>query len=194
MMETTAQEMVDFYDERATQYSDMNKLYDVLKGEEMIVRRDAPDRIMQAIEDNTPLHIEFPPGERYTNAVLWSSNKGTRGLENAYLEGHGTANGVVTVMGVRREGVPDIIELPDSKRELAGLDRTLVRSVRGAIDPKDILFVTLRIPADAFPKNEMTGAELEKYEETAEAKASGERATPLFIHRGYLFTDHLKKQ
>lgn len=194
VMETTAQEVLDFFRSHATEYAEVSKLYSVLKGEDMVVRRDSPERILGAIEDNAPMSIEFPKGERYSNAVLWSAKEGTRGLENAYLEGYGQANGVVTVMGVRQSAISDIVELPDATNRFAGLDRSLVRSVQGIINPQDILFVTARIPASAFPKKEMTSAELEKYEEIAEAKKTDERAEPFFIHRGYLFTDHLKKQ
>lgn len=193
-MNSTAREVLDFFRGHAVEYTNMNELYAVLKGEKMVVRRDSPERILEAIEDNSPISIEFPQGERYSNAVLWSAKEGSRGLENAYLEGYGQANGVVTVLGVRQSTFADITELPDATKHFAGLDRSLVRSVRGTIKPQDILFVTARIPADAFPKEEMSDTELEKYEEAVDAKKFGERAEPLFIHRGYLFTDHLEKQ
>ncbi len=194
LIEATAQEILGSLRGRATEFKEMNQLYAVLKGEQMVVRRDSPERILETIEDSAPIHINFPKGERYSNAVLWSAKEGTRGLENAYLEGYGQANGVVAVMGIKQSALPDIMEMPDATKHFAGLDRSLVRSVQGTINPADILFVTVRIPAESFSEKDMTESELDAFAEFLDKKDSGGKVAPLFIHRGFLFTDHLTKQ
>ncbi|HEY5383569.1 MAG TPA: hypothetical protein VIJ88_03385 [Candidatus Paceibacterota bacterium] len=191
---TTSQEVLTFFREEAVEYDNLSHMYDVLKGQPLFVRRESPERILAALENNESLHIGFPEGERYSNAVIWSAAQSTRGLENAYLEGYGEANGVVTVMGFKQEAVHDVVSLDDASQKFAGLDRTYVRSIRGEVRPEDILFVSVRVPLFSFPEKDMTPEEQERYEEYEESKKSGAKTAPQFIHRGFLFTKNLEKQ
>lgn len=193
LMENTSEHVLGFLREHAAEFTEMSRLYEALKGEQTIVRRDSPERILEAIESDTPIHIDFPEGTRYSNAVIWSAQDGPNGLQNAYLEGYGHANGIVTVMGVRRGAISDIEQLSDSAQRFAGLDRSLVRSIRGDIRADDILFVAVRVPAHVFRESDMTESERDRYDEFLSDKEEGKKVQPMFIHRGYLFTDHLTK-
>ena len=190
----TSEEILNFFRTVAVEYKDVSQMYEVLRGQKMIVRRDSPEHIISAIEEHEPLHVGFPKGERYSNAVVWSSEQGTRGLENAYLEGYGTTNDVVSVIGVKQDAITDITALDDASQKFAGLDRRFVRSIQGDIAPEDILFVSVRIPAFAYPESKMTAHERDHFEEWVEAKEEGKKVTPQFIHRGFLFTKNLEKQ
>ncbi len=204
LIEKTGQETLNFFRTHATEYTDINKMYDALRGEPLIVRREDPERIIDALNNDESYSIDFPEGERYSNAVVWSGEQGVSGLNNAYLEGYGQVNGIVTVVGVKQEALHDVEAMDDAEQRFAGLDRTHVRSVKGEIGPKDIVFVTVRIPSIAFSEEEMSDSEYDRFdsykqqlEQFAAAKASGKEPklpTPQFIHRGYLFTDNLSKQ
>jgi hypothetical protein len=160
----------------------------------MIVRRDSPIRILEALTEHENMHIDFPNGERYSNAVIWKPDQGVRGLENTYLEGYAEANGIVAVMGIKQDAINDIVALEDASQKFAGLDREYVRSIRGDIAPEDILFVSIRVPIFAFPEKDMTEEERGRYEEYAEQREGGKKVPPQFIHRGFLFTKNLRKQ
>ena len=190
----TSEEILNFFRTVAVEYKDMSQMYEVLRGQKMIVRRDSPEHIISAIEENEPIHIVFPEGERYSNAVVWSPEQGIRGLENAYLEGYGTTNDVVSVIGVAQDAVVDIVSLEDASQQFAGLDRTYVRSIQGDIAPEKIMFVSVRIPAFAYPESDMTPKERDHFEEWVEATEEGKTVAPQFIHRGFLFTKNLAKQ
>lgn len=174
----------------AIEYTNMSEMYGILGNMDILTRRESPDRILEALATNTSILIDFPDDKRYSNAVLWNSTLGSRGLENAYLEGYGQFNSIVSVIGFRVDEKVDIENLPDASQQFAGLDRAYVRSIRGSIDPDNLLFVSVRIPIFAFPENEMTQEELER----RDAYFENPKASPAFIHRGFLFTDHLKKQ
>jgi hypothetical protein len=139
---------------------------------------------------NIPITIDFPDEKRYSNAVLWNPTLGSRGLENTYMEGYGQFNSIVSIIGFRAGKDMNIENLPDASQKFAGLDRRYVRSIQGSIDPEDILFTSVRVPIFAFPEADMTDEELERKDAYFENRNAG----PAFIHRGFLFTKHLKKQ
>lgn len=176
------------------EYTRVSEMYVALRGEKIFVRREDPRRVVEAIADHEPISVGFPEGDRYSNAALWEPAQGVRGLDNAYLEGYGHGNSVVTVIGFRAPGGMDVQTLPDAKREFAGIDRTNVRSIQGEIHPEDILFVSTRAPIFAFPEEEMTEGELDILDRYSELRDRGMQVQPVFVHRGYLFTEHLKKQ
>lgn len=194
LIANTGQEILNFFRENAVEYTDVSNMYDVLRGQQMIVRRESPEKLLETIGENVPLHIDFPAGERYSNAVIWNPEQGVRGLDNAYLEGYGASNGVVSIVGFKQGAISDVVAVEDASQRFAGLDRAYVRSVRGDVAPNDILFVSIRIPAFVFPQKDMTEQELERYEAWEEERAQGKDATPQFIHRGFLFTKNLGKQ
>jgi hypothetical protein len=190
----TGQEILNFFRESGVEYTDISAMYDVLKGQQMIVRRESPEKLLEAVGERVPLHIDFPPGERYSNAVIWNPEQGVRGLDNAYLEGYGASNGIVSIVGFKQGALEDVIAAEDASQKFAGLDRAYVRSVRGDVSPDDILFVSVRVPAFAFLQKDMTPQEQERFEEWEEERSQGKNPAPQFIHRGFLFTKNLGKQ
>jgi hypothetical protein len=178
----------------AIEYPDVSAMYKVLEGQWMLVRREDPSRIFDLVTHQEPITIDFPEGERYSNAVEWTPTLGAAGLQNAYNEGYGQLNTVVMVAGFRNSGSIDVQALPDAAHRFAGLDRTHVRSIKGEVQPEDVLFVTLRIPSNAFPDSEMTDNEYERHHAYTERKQQGDAHNPAFIYRGFLFSNNLKKQ
>ncbi len=166
----------------ATEFTDVRKMYAALGNTNLIVRREAPERIVESIELDLPIQITFPDGERYSNAVEWQPNLGSQGLNNAYLEGYSHLNGVVTVFGFKTDNQVDVQSLPDASQRFAGLPREYVRSVKGTVHKDAIVFVSVRIPFLSFPSSQMTPEELD----LLELIQSGEEKKPQFIHRGYL--------
>lgn len=177
------------------EYKNVSEMYAALRNEALLVRREDPQRVVEAIVDEKPIVIGFPEGERYSNAALWEGTRGARGLDNAFLEGYGHSNSVVTVVGFRTSEGLDVQVLPDASREFVGIDRTNVRSIQGKIHPEDILFVSMRTPIFAFPEDEMTEGELDILDRYSELRDRGVPSVrPVFIHRGYLFSKHDEKQ
>lgn len=177
----------------ATEFRNINDMYAALRGVSIIVRRDSPDRVVELMADQEPIAIDFPEGQRYSNAVEWKPELGSRGLDNAFLEGYGQINGTVTVMGFKKESL-DVQSLPDAEQRFAGLDRAYVRSVKGEIRPDDVLFVSVRIPIFAYPEKDMTETELDLLDTYREFLRNGKKAPTFFVQRGFLYTDHLEKQ
>lgn len=177
------------------EYKNVSDMYATLKGEKLLVRREDPQRVVDAIADGEPIVIGFPEDDRYSNAALWEPAQDTHGLDNAFLEGYGHSNSVVTVIGFRTPEGLDVQMLPDAKREFGGIDRTNVRSIQGEVQPENILFVSTRTPIFAFPENEMTEGELDILDRYSELRDRGiPSVRPVFVHRGYLFAKHVEKQ
>lgn len=191
----TAEDMIELFKEHnAEEFKDVGKMYSSLPGEKIFVRRDSPERVLDLVANGKPLEISFPEGERYSNAVEWSQGLANRGLENAYLEGYGQLNSLVTVVGFKKNPDIDVQTLPDASQQFAGLDRSFVRSIKGTVAPEDLLFVSLRIPSFAYPKEKMTDAELERHEAYEEKRTDKGPSSPTFIHRGFLFKDNIQKE
>jgi hypothetical protein len=98
-------------------------------------------------------------------------------MRNAFIEGYGNKNGVSVVIGIPREAIPDAIKLDDSVPTFYGLERSLVRSIRGSVMPEQIPLVIVRIPMRAFPEEFMTESEKERSHSTDKNE---------FIIRGYI--------
>lgn len=193
VMADTAQELIGSLRKTdAVEFSNISQMYSALRGTgKMIVRREDPERVLELTVDETPVAIDFPPGERYSNAVEWESGLGSIGLSNAYMEGYGHINGAVTVIGFKR-GTLDIVSLPDAEQRFAGLDRTYVRSVKGTVAPEDLLFVATRVPITAFPESEMTEPELDLLDAYREFEKNGKKPPAFFVQRGFLYTKNLE--
>lgn len=171
------------------EYVDMSRLYNDIAGSgvtNLIVRREDPTKVLGAFAEGS-FTITFPDGERYSNAALWDPRAGAPGLDNAYLEGYGHLNHVVVVVGFLPNDDMDIVQLPDAQRQFAGIDRTRVRSVCGVVSDRDIVFVSVRIPAFAYPYDQMTQSERERYDDFLDTRTDGVQPTPMFIHRGFRF-------
>jgi hypothetical protein len=179
---------------KAVEFENIEDMYESLRGEHMLVRREDPARVLELVGERNSIDIDFPGNDRYSNAVLWTPDMQSQGLRNAYLEGYGQLNGTVAVLGFRQSGHIDVQALPDAEQRFAGLDRTNVRSIKGTIYPDDVLFVSLRVPSTAFPESEMTDVEHEKHEAYIAQRNAGDTKNPAFIHRGFLFTRNIQKQ
>lgn len=158
----------------------VDEVYRALKGQELLIRREDPKRIADAVTKKEDIALKHDPalGERYANVSLWSASKDDSGLTNAFNEGHGTVGGMVTVMGFDQgslsvEKVPGLAEIGTAKRHN-------VRSAVGEIHPGDIRFVIVGIPGSLFPSEELTDLETERLEEN---KAAGAKR----VLRGFLF-------
>jgi hypothetical protein len=162
VMTETAQELIGaLRDSGAVEFKNISDMYAALRGTgKIIVRREDPERVLDLAVHHDPVAIDFPPGDRYSNAVEWEASLGSIGLSNAYMEGYGHINGAVTVAGFKK-GTLDIVSLPDAEQRFHGLDRTYVRSVKGEVKPEDILFVAARVPIAAYPESDMTETELD---------------------------------
>ncbi|MCR4312459.1 MAG: hypothetical protein NUV56_04200 [Candidatus Uhrbacteria bacterium] len=170
-------------------HDDVNDIYRTVH-DDVIVRRDSPEVIGSSVGKGKDLVLALDEklGAPYANAVVWSSRHGSRGLENAFLEGHAHADGLVTVVGFTPEHIV-VQTVPNVAQAFTSIDRTLVRSATGNVTPDDVRFVLFRLPIDRFPVEEMTEAEYQRYEEWNE---EGGRRDPIFIFRGMTFENRQK--
>lgn len=154
----------------------------------MLVRRENPEKLIESLTKQKNLAVSFDSkvSESYANCAEWNYEYGSRGLENAFLEGYGELGGLVMVAGFKPGPDLKVEEIPGNYKLFYGLDRRLVRSAKGLIHPKEIKFVVLRFPSAFFPKEQMTEKELDRFE-TEEEKSAVERKT-FYIFRGFGFS------
>lgn len=164
------------------EYENPTAMYQALPPEELIVRRENPDRLLALLAEKEPLELAFEGGTPYANAAAWTPDKdGALGLHNAFLEGFSHRNHVVMVYGFRKPDGFYYEHLPESQRSFAGIDRTRVRSVAGYVPAEAVRFVTVRIPIHSFPQERMTEEERDQlwdYEQ--------DPSRPAFVYRGFL--------
>ncbi|MBP9748998.1 hypothetical protein KBD18_02210 [Patescibacteria group bacterium] len=167
-------------------YTDVGDLYRELKNETCIVRREDPKKILETFGEGKELSIARQQEDRvpYANAVEWKLEYGDRGISAAFLEGHGDAFGIVTIVAFERGVDLDVERVPSSQRA-TNMDHQLMRTISGSIHPQDVRFVIIRIPIDRFPVEEMTEAEREKLDEWREDGTIHKKAT--FLFRGITF-------
>jgi hypothetical protein len=160
-------------------YENVSEVYRELKGQNLLVRRDDPKRISDAVTKKNVIELAFDPtvGGRYANASLWSADGDQSGLANAFTEGHAHAGGLVAVMGFDRGSLK--VEPVPGLKGVGGTRRHLVRGVEGRISPENIRFVVIAVPASFFPEDEMTEDERELLDE---AHGGARR-----VFRGFLF-------
>ena len=179
----------------ATLHPDINDIYRSKRfgNDRMIVRKENPADLIRTIARGLPhqIGLDAQLGDLYPNAVVWNPNDGSRGIEIAYLEGHGNIGGFVTVVGFAPSDRVRVREIPGIGIGLTGTDRSLVRCATGKILPEDVRFLMLRIPIDRFPVEQMTEGERETYEEWVDA---GEPAQKEFISRGLTFERFLREE
>lgn len=170
------------------EYESIDAMFRDLSVADFIVRRESPARLLDSVKNHAPLSIHFPEGTRYSNAVEWDPTFRIESMNNAFFEGYGMANGIVTVMGSVRRETLDVQKLPDAQRDFYGLNREAVVSVAGEVPADDIAFAMVRIPIYAFPLEMMTDHERDIYEEWDEKRhhAREKRVEPKFIYRGYI--------
>ena len=169
-------------------FDDIGAMYSKLKGERLIVRRSNPEEVVSAVANNKSFPITYEHGTPYNNSVEWSSDMGTEGISNAYLEGYAHKNNIVAVYGFKpKGGEVEVVQLPHTEMRYGDMRREQVRSVSGTVSPENIRFVSLRIPAESYPEKEMTEDEQDRLFEHRQRIKGGTKTEPMFIHRGFLF-------
>ncbi len=168
------------------EYTDISKMYRELPSTSLIVRRENPEALLKLLTQNTPLEIGFVGNVPYANSVGWNPHTdGSRGLDNAFLEGNGQMNGIVFVYGFEKPEGFHVATQPESKLVFAQVDRLRVRSAAGIVPPEAVRFVTVRIPIKLFPEERMTEEEKDLLWDIR----NGAETTPKFIHRGFVATE-----
>lgn len=167
------------------EYSDITAMYKALPAEELVVRREDPQVLLDAMTNNHPLEISFVGGVPYANSVAWNPHlDGSRGLNNAFLEGYSHLERIVTVFGFTKPDGFYFEKHPESKQQFASIDRSHVRTASGYVPNENIEFITVRFPIAAFPEARMT--EIEKDSLWEYENDSSEIRKPVFIYRGFM--------
>ncbi len=186
----TLDEMKKIFLEAGAKYHlDVNDVYNAFGQDSLIVRRENPSRLMEAIQSNKGIELEFDPevnqGKKYANCVEWNRSYGSRGLENAAEEGYGGMGGIMMITAFDR-GNLTITDIPKDAKVFDNIRRDLVRSAEGTIKPETLRFVAVGVPKKLFPEDQMTPEEEERWDEYIEDK--GEKcAEAIRVFRGYVF-------
>lgn len=167
------------------EYKEITEMYRSLPAEQLIVRREDPDTVNKLLNEGA-IEIAFDGNVEYANSVEWSPENGPQHIRNAYLEGYGQKNSIVTVIGIHKNDTLSVKKLEDSTQEFYGLDRTGVRSAKGTVSLDDLHFVSIRIPINYLQESELTENELDERFEYTEFKKAGKQPSPVFVHRGFL--------
>lgn len=179
-----AEAFLEYLPEAGGEYfENVTDLYEKLAGESLAVRREDPRAVLAFLEGAAPLSLHQEEDAPYPNAAKWKYEEGSRGLENAFLEGRTHLNGAVTVVGFAPEHVREFplmneageVILPGGRK----IDRSNVISLEGEIPKDDVRFVVVRLPAQYVPEHALT----EEESEQLAAPASG----PRYIFRGVRF-------
>jgi len=163
----------------------VSEAYKKIDDTDYIVRREDPKNILTLLESGA-YDITFPESERYSNCAEWKPSDGARNIQNAYLEGFTSLNGIVTVVGIEKCDHDDIQQLPDATSNFYGIQREGVRSFQGEVALDRVAFISLRIPGHLARENELTEDELYFVDEYLDKFENGEKADPVMIHRVFL--------
>ncbi len=131
---------------------ELNKMYEYFlqKEEELIVRREIPDKVFDLVHNEKPLTVESGQlgFSDYPNCALFGGmSKDMQGLNNAFNEGWGEAGGVVLTIGFHKnDEAMTVVELENEETINEKERRDKVRSFTGEIKPEDLAFVVMRIP------------------------------------------------
>ncbi len=178
----------EFIEAGGVPFEDVNTMYARLPQEKLFVRREQPDRVVDALLEHEGLSITFDGGSPYANCAEWNNPQSVHGIENAFIEGYSHRNHVVAVIGFKAGKDIQVVKLPTSAQRFGELDRSLVRSISGILQPEDIVFVSLRMPAKYTKEADMTESEIEYRDE------GHENGSTTFIYRGFLFGKEATRQ
>lgn len=132
--------------------------YFLKSGENLIVRREDPEKIYNLITKNSSIEVgnNMLGFSRYPNSALFGGAHGDiSGLDNAFTEGQLSAGGVVTTIGFHKNDERmTVLELPEEDVERNGKRRDKARSFGGTIKPEDIAFIIVRMPNSLMPGKE----------------------------------------
>lgn len=167
-----------------TESDNLAEVYKSLPQETMIVRRENPE-VLPDLFTKGSYEIGFVGDQEYANCVEWKPSDGVLNMQNAYHEGYGQKNSIVTVVGISKKSGLEVKRLDESVQDFYGLDRRGVRSTHGEVAPSNLLFVSLRIPITHLHESLLTEDELDRKYEYMELIKGGKRPDPIFVHRGY---------
>ena len=172
--------------------SSVNELLQLPASQAFIVRRDDPMRIMSVLSGDGRVNLTRDPrlGDKpYANAIEWQADQRHGGLEQAFLEGHGQFEGLVTVAGYRKTDDLRVTKLSELANNLTDVDRRFSISVEGELSTENLAFLITRMPIDRFDVDDMTPSELERLENWQSDSKQVE-----FIYRAFLFPEHLEER
>ena len=167
---------------------DINELYRAVRGEQLVVRRENPERLVSALVTHEDLPVGCPepqPGQDYPNCSIWRSEDGKAGLDTAFMEGREDLGGLVSVVGFE---VGKDMKMGQVTGEQKGIDtaaRQNVRRIDGVVHPEDVRFLIVRAPGQYFPAELLTAEEADRIE--AAQTDPKRRGLPVF--RGFLFNE-----
>ncbi len=171
----------------------VNELLHLLPTRSFIVRRDDPIRVIRLVsgESNVSLHRDPRLGDKpYANAIEWQTSQRQQGLEQAFLEGHGHFEGLVTVAGFRPTENLEVKKLVQLKTSITDIDRSCGVAVQGELSSKDLAFLIVRVPMSRFDTDDMIPDELDRLDEWQTTK----QRSPQFIYRAFLFPDRAEQK
>lgn len=155
-----AKVFIEYLSESGGKYfEDVGEMYESVKGENIIVRREDPRVVVDALAKDHSIELHTKPNtDPYPNAVEWNYDYGTKGLENAFLEGLAQMNGIVTVVGFNPKHVKKVV-IQNERKSVVNpggkiIDRSHVVSVDGTVPKEDIRFIVTKIPSRFLPDDE----------------------------------------
>lgn len=190
---------------------DVNDLYRSQQGE-LIVRRESPQRLMDAVLNDHDLNLSFenvPSDQKYLNSAIWSTMR-PETMRWAMQEGMNMTGGLSvvevidpTVSDIQVESIENAIPtivMPSGET----IDRSTYRATSGTVRPEDLRFIVVATVAQRFPIDQMTQDEKDRFDEWQdemaefqEAKKSGQRMKqpdPFNIVRAFVPPKNSAKQ
>ena len=197
----TVEIMKRFQEKGLTMHEDItNDIYNQYWGQ-LIVRRESPEKLIDAILHDKDIEIGFDPakfGDKYLNCAVWAHGEDA-GMRNAFLEGFSRMKGIVMIEAFKPNPDMKVEELSKAIKFLPGakgtevIDRTRCRAAEGRIHPEDMRFVILQVEVQHFPEDQLTEKELERLAEYEEAVERGERPPEepgkKYVWRGFTFEE-----
>jgi len=147
-----------------TYCEDVSDIYNGISGD-VILRREHPVKVFDAIFNNTPLRVHSDEGA--LNATHIHGAKDVSSLHNPFIEGFSHVEGVVTVLGFIQGDELRKVEAnrlnEHMKEKSVVTDRDI--SIDGLVRPSELVFVIVRLPSQYVPDGELSPAEEEAKEE-----------------------------
>ena len=158
-----------FSESGAVFFDNMNNLYTSYQMENLIVRRDHPEKLIRSVIEGSDIDVKL---KHYANCALWGPGSWNNSLGIAFLEGHALLNGVVSVLAFKKGKDIEIMNdvTFDHDAELINPERSLVRRMGGKIHKEDLRFSVLGFPVHMLPEEHMTEDELDRWHEIKNSK------------------------
>ncbi len=158
-----------FSESGAVFFDNMSNLYGSYVHENLIVRRDHPEKLIRSVIEGSDINVEL---KNYANCAIWTPESWNNSLGIAFLEGRAMLNGVVSVLAFKKgediEVMDDVIV--DHGPVLTNPGRHLVRRMGGKVHKEDLRFSVLGFPVHMFPEEHMTEDELDRWYEIKDSE------------------------